>query len=373
MQAQAPINVAENGEEQPAAQSVAQSASQPAGLRSDHRPEISRSLMSGQGTRDIAPPGASSTLQTLQESVASMKCRLEMRQLEKALAELEQPASGPRAAGSDQGALVAELVRALGQVMSGVVSSLAARSSPDSERLAELITEIRSMRGSGDNLHLARIREELAALRGELRGRSSLRDLAHALSSLRDLAGEVGPLLAGAGGSTGGWVALLKDSLPSILEVIGQLRASQTRSAGGAAGAAGGLAAAAAPSAPAAAGGSAVGGVPPGGRPPVVPSDDPVLAILRRGVFYLKGKAASRSDPGLYAELILDGLTEAQWQPFVSLAREADVGKLAELAGDPELLQSPYRQWFEALLGQVRGGLEGGATGAPEEAEGTPE
>ena len=98
-----------------------------------------------------------------------------------------------------------------------------------------------------------------------------------------------------------------------------------------------------------------------------------MLALLRRGVIYLKGKAASRSDPGLYAELILDGLTEGQWQPFVSLAREADVGKLAELAGDPELLQSPYRQWFEALLAQVRAGLESGGGVTPEEGEGSSE
>jgi len=84
-------------------------------------------------------------------------------------------------------------------------------------------------------------------------------------------------------------------------------------------------------------------------------------------------KAASRSSPALYGDVIIDERAGALWQPFVALAREADVAKLADLVGDLELAQPPYRQWFEALLGQVRAGLEVGAAGASEEAEGPPE
>ena len=90
--------------------------------------------------------------------------------------------------------------------------------------------------------------------------------------------------------------------------------------------------------------------------------DERALQMLQHGINYLKSKIMQGKSVELYADFILDSLEDPQWQPFIRLA-QVPYEEFAKL--DPELLQLPYKPWFEKLFSTVKEALS-----APPEPDG---
>lgn len=102
----------------------------------------------------------------------------------------------------------------------------------------------------------------------------------------------------------------------------------------------------------------------PGQNPPatVAPAQlaglegiDPRTAdMIRHGISYLKGKVLQGKSPDTWIDFILDNMDDPQWQPFLRFAG-MPYEEFAKI--DAELLQVPYRPWFEHLLKSVQEAL----------------
>jgi len=76
-----------------------------------------------------------------------------------------------------------------------------------------------------------------------------------------------------------------------------------------------------------------------------------VITGLRQGIAYLKTKAALGKDPGLWVDVIVENLEDKHWASLCQVV-EKPIEELKDL--DPELLNLPYRPWFEKLFEGVR-------------------
>lgn len=97
--------------------------------------------------------------------------------------------------------------------------------------------------------------------------------------------------------------------------------------------------------------------------PPVTPPAAPpaesfagetsdMMPMLKMYLGLLVGKAAAQSDPGIYADLVLDNLSDEQLNQLLD-AQPSPVDWLATI--DPAVLT--HREWFESLIAQVEGAL----------------
>lgn len=95
---------------------------------------------------------------------------------------------------------------------------------------------------------------------------------------------------------------------------------------------------------------------PQGGTAAQLPAagEDRSLAMLRHGVSYLKQKALQGKRPDVYIDFILENLDDPQWQPFLRMCQ----GPFEEIAKiDPELLNAPFRPWFEQLWNELKAAI----------------
>ncbi len=316
--------------------------------------------MSDRGAREIVPPGPSDALRAMRESVEEMKYKLELKRLERAYSELDErearlAGAGPQAQAPPAGeaSVVAELIRSQTQLVSTVLGKMLDRSKAPDAELAALRAEIQDVR-----MLLQGLQEG-----GPRGGAGALSELVQLVTGLRDVLPELATLLrpAGGGGATEAeplWASILRELAPQVLpqimpQIMTRLRVPPEGSA-------------AVVGVPAPAPGAPLPQSAPGPQPRAAPAAPSGAApgaggvdveLLRQGLRYLKGKAAAGSDPALYSSLILDGIAEPFWRPIARLAEGATLEQLADLCGDSELLEPPYRQWFAFLLDQVKRGL----------------
>lgn len=86
------------------------------------------------------------------------------------------------------------------------------------------------------------------------------------------------------------------------------------------------------------------------------PESERSIAMLRAGITYLKNKALRGADPGLYIDFINDSMDDPQWSPLIQMVSKPYDDLAAAL--DPELLQMPYRPWFETLFNGIKNEIE---------------
>lgn len=127
-----------------------------------------------------------------------------------------------------------------------------------------------------------------------------------------------------------GVMGYIKDLAPVIGEVIGNLLPARANGGGG----------------------SATVQSVPSRQVSEAPEIAQSRAMLAAGIAYLKRKALSGADVGLYIDFIGDNMSDPQWTPLVQMIHKP----YDEVAGalDPELSQMPYRPWFESLFNGVR-------------------
>lgn len=124
------------------------------------------------------------------------------------------------------------------------------------------------------------------------------------------------------------------------------------------------LAAAAMQTPPAAADPPAAAGVE--GSRPALPAKDQTMMVLKMQLAHLVRKAKQGSAPGLYAELILDNLPEAQVREFIAAPDALD--RLILL--NPEV--AAVRPWFEQLRAELEALLAGDDDGGEDLTNGAP-
>jgi hypothetical protein len=76
------------------------------------------------------------------------------------------------------------------------------------------------------------------------------------------------------------------------------------------------------------------------------------MAILQQAIAYLKKKAMSQSDPGLYIDLIIDNREDPLYARLISQIVENDFPAFAKL--DPEIGNAPYRDFFSTIHNGIR-------------------
>jgi hypothetical protein len=194
----------------------------------------------------------------------------------------------------------------------------------------ELMMEmIRSQRPSGGMGEIAEVITAVKALMPQANGGGSMESLMSILKTGIEI-GKTGTVDTNEGGVMG----MLKDALPIVGDVIKGFLPGRN-----------------APVAPAAAPAMATN---PADHAAIQGAAPEALQMLQHGISYLKGKIIQGKAVELYADFILDSLEDPQWRPFIGLA-QAPYEEFAKL--DPELLQLPYRPWFEKLFATVKEAL----------------
>lgn len=95
---------------------------------------------------------------------------------------------------------------------------------------------------------------------------------------------------------------------------------------------------------------SRAGPSPNGGM--ALPAGDPVEAMLRQGIAFLKKRALVNADPGLYVDLLVDNAEDERSRYVISAALTQEFEFFTKF--DPELGQAPYLEFFRAVYDGLR-------------------
>lgn len=75
-------------------------------------------------------------------------------------------------------------------------------------------------------------------------------------------------------------------------------------------------------------------------------------AVIRQGIAYLKGKAITGRDPGLYVDWMIDNAEEPQYQPILHFILTSEFSALEQI--DPEISKQPYADFFRTMYDGLR-------------------
>lgn len=84
------------------------------------------------------------------------------------------------------------------------------------------------------------------------------------------------------------------------------------------------------------------------------------LAMLHKGLDYLKDKALKNADVGLYVDLVMDNIDNPMYRPFLVILNHP-FEEIFQV--DPELEKQPYRDWFQSLYNALKENLVDQETG----------
>lgn len=78
--------------------------------------------------------------------------------------------------------------------------------------------------------------------------------------------------------------------------------------------------------------------------------------VIRQGIAYLKGKAITGRDPGLYVDWMIDNAEEPQYQPILHFILTSEFSALEQI--DPEIGKPPYSDFFRSVYDGLRSAFE---------------